>query len=298
MIGQNRLEAAYRNAECIPIGPGSRIVCMSDCHRGIGNHGDNFLPNQNVFYAALKYYYDRGFSYMELGDGDELWENRRLNRIVDFYSDIFRLLTRFCREDRFFMLYGNHDCRKKDGKFLQNHCKGCYCMAEGCYRELFSEIRARESILLKDCTTGHGILLLHGHQGDLMNDFLWPVTALLVRYLWRPLELFGISDPTSTARNYKKRKRTEKRLAGFAEKKQLLLIAGHTHRPVLPRPGESLYLNVGSCVHPRSITALELEGSRLTLVKWSIMARYGRSLSVEREVLSGPYLLKAYWEEC
>lgn len=110
-----RLDEVYRNARRIRIDKDSRIVCMSDCHRGVGNHGDNFPPNQNVFFAAL------------------------------------------------------------------------------------------------------------------------------------------------------------------------------------PRPGKSLYLNDGSCVHPRCITAMEIEGGRVTLVKWSVMVRYGRQLSVEREVLEGPMELEAYF---
>lgn len=291
-----RLKEAYQNAEHIWIDKGSRLVCMSDCHRGVGNRGDNFLPNQNIFLAALGYYYDLGFSYMELGDGDELWENKKLNRIVDFHSDVFELMACFHAEGRFRMLYGNHDCKKRKGKFLRAHCSQYYCDSEDCQKELFRHIQARESILLKDRISGHEILLLHGHQGDLMNDILWPLTAFLVRFVWRPLELFGVYDPTSAAKNYKKRKKTERRLDRFAGKNQILVLAGHTHRPRLPEPGESFYLNDGSCVHPRGITAMEIEGGRLTLVRWSVMVRHGRSLSVERTVLAGPFFWEDYWK--
>ena len=51
---------------------------MSDCHRGQGTEGDNFLKNQNLFLGALEYYNHRGFIYIELGDGDELCENRKI----------------------------------------------------------------------------------------------------------------------------------------------------------------------------------------------------------------------------
>lgn len=290
-----RLDAIYENAESMEINRYSKIVCMSDCHRGVGNHGDNFLPNQNVFFAALKYYYDRGFTYVELGDGDELWENRRLDRIVEIHSDVFWLMSRFYCGGRLIMLYGNHDCRKKDGSFMESHCGQYFCDHTDCYHDLFPGLRAREALLLKDCGQQHEILLLHGHQVDFLNDTLWPLARFLVRYVWRPLELLGVADPTSAARNYKKRKKTERRLAAYAEKRKLLLIAGHTHRPVLPAPGESFYLNDGSCVHPRCITAMELENGAVTLVKWSVMPRYGRSLSVEREVLEGPVPWKLYW---
>ena len=81
----------------------------------------------------------------------------------------------------------------------------------------------------------------------------------------------------------------------WAEKRGVMVIAGHTHRPVLPAPGESLYLNDGSCVHPRCITALELENGRITLVKWSVKIVCAKNLSVEREILAGPYSLQQYW---
>lgn len=292
----HRLEKVYDNAERIPIDRNTRIVCMSDCHRGVGNHGDNFLPNQNLFFAALEYYYSRCFSYIELGDGDELWENRSMDRIISMHSDAFWIMSQFYKRGRLKMLYGNHDCMKKDKSFLENHCDSYYCECSDCREELFPGLYAGEGVLLVDSSTGHEILLMHGHQGDLMNDALWPLTRFLVRYIWRPLELIGFYDPTSAARNYRKRKKVERYLDGFAEKKRILLIAGHTHRPVLPKPGDSFYLNDGSCVHPRCITAMEIENGSLTLVKWSVMVCHGRNLSVEREVLEGPIPWNDYWK--
>lgn len=297
-----RLEKAYKNAEKIFIGKNSKIVCMSDCHRGVGNRGDNFLSNQNLFFAALKYYYEKGFSYIELGDGDELWENRRMDRIVDMYSDIFQLLSKFYQNGRFMMLYGNHDYIKEERNFMEEACdlRNCSCpccSCADCGQGLFRGMQARESVLLLDSSTGHEILLLHGHQGDFLNDALWPLSRFLVRYVWRPLELMGIYDPTSAARNYKKRKKTELYLDEFAKRKQILLMAGHTHRPVLPKPGESFYLNDGSCVHPMGITAMEIANGGLTLVKWNVMACHGRNLSVEKEILEGPVAWNDYWKE-
>ena len=107
------LERAYKRAKRIPINTGSRIVFMSDCHRGVGNRGDNFLPNANLFLGALQYYYSHCFCYIEVGDGDELWENRKMERIREIHGDAFEMLERFRADGRFIMLYGNHDCEKK-----------------------------------------------------------------------------------------------------------------------------------------------------------------------------------------
>ena len=268
---KERLERVYEAAERLMIDNSSRIVCMSDCHRGVGNRGDNFLPNQHLFLAALRYYECRNFIYMELGDGDELWENRNLDKIKETHSDVFELLQRFHCKNRLRMLYGNHDISKKTRN-----------------REVLPGLYAQESILLTDRSSGREILLLHGHQGDLLNDTLVHLAGFLVRFLWRPLELVGVTDPTSAARNYKKGKKTEKRLEAFSQAKKLILIAGHTHRPMFPKPGESYYFNDGSCVHPEGITALELEQGKLTLVKWGMTVGAGGSLYVSRTPLAGP----------
>uniref|UniRef100_UPI004056BF82 metallophosphoesterase n=1 Tax=Acetatifactor sp. TaxID=1872090 RepID=UPI004056BF82 len=273
-----RLERVYREAERCIIDKNSKIVCMSDCHRGVGERGDNFLPNKSLFVAALQYYYVGNFCYIELGDGDELWENSNLNKIAEIHSDVFRLLNRFYQKGCLKMLYGNHDCQKKSKAIL------------------FPELYAREGIVLTDCESGHEIFLVHGHQDDFLNDTLWPLAAFLVRFIWKPLEMLGVADPTSAARNYKKQKKAEQRLENFSEKNNILLIAGHTHRPILPMPGESLYLNDGSCVHPGGITAMEIERGAITLVKWCTTVRRDNLLTVSREVLEGPIPWKAYWK--
>ena len=40
---KKRLDEVYENAQVIPFDSDSRLVIMSDCHRGQGNAGDNFL---------------------------------------------------------------------------------------------------------------------------------------------------------------------------------------------------------------------------------------------------------------
>lgn len=270
-----RLERAYQQSERMGIDSCSKIVCMSDCHRGVGNRGDNFLPNANLFLGALQYYYDRCFCYIEVGDGDELWENRDMDRIAETHREIFSALDRFHESGRMLMLYGNHDCEKKS--------------------KWDKAMRAREGVILENRATGHEIFVVHGHQGDWLNDILWPLARFLVRYLWKPLEAVGVSDPTSASRNYKKCKKAEKRLDDFSAKRNMLVLAGHTHRPILPKPGESFYLNDGSCVHPGSITAMEIENGAVTLVKWMVTVRKNQTLAIAREVMAGPYNIEDYW---
>lgn len=281
----SRLSRAFEKAPVIPLSPRSRFCLISDCHRGDGTNGDNFLKNQNLYFTALKYYYSRGFTYIELGDGDELWENRKMSQIIEIHNNVFWLLSLFYKQDRLYLLYGNHDLEKKKPGYSDQVCGTYFCTDTQCRKELFPGLTFYEGIILEDPCTGKRLYLTHGHQADFWNSTAWKVTRFLVRYFWRPLEHFGVLDPTSAAKNYKHKDRVEKRLAEYAVKNGSPLITGHTHRPRLDSTAP-FYMNTGSCVHPRCITCMEIEMGAITLVKWTYDTKQDRTLFVSREVLS------------
>lgn len=292
---EKKVDRIYNSALRLRINRNSRIVLMSDCHRGTGNWGDNFLFNQNIAYGALRYYDRMNFTYIELGDGDELWENKKVADILEVHGSQLLLMSRLYQAGRFYMIYGNHDKYKKSCDYMKCiYNRYMWRKSEVCY-ELFPRMNVYEGIILEEEYRKYEILLLHGHQVDFMNDNLWYLARFLVRHLWRKLELLGINDPTSAAKNYKKKKKVEKKLENWAENKGVMVIAGHTHRPVLPEPGEGMYLNDGSCVHPRCITAIEIEGDQITLVKWEVKTRPNNDMYVGREVVEGPYYIKEYF---
>ena len=173
-------------------------MLFSDCHRGNGTWSDSFLNNKTIYEAALGYYFERDFTYIELGDGDELWENRKFSDIEEIHSDIFKLLDKFNRTGRMYMIWGNHDRVKSRPGFKSSVLPP-----------------STEALIIK-CSgpNGKGIRynLIHGHQADFLNNQLWKLARWLVRYIWRPLELAGIKDPTSAARNYSKGKIIEDRM--------------------------------------------------------------------------------------
>ena len=289
MSWYRRISNAFRDAPQIPLGPDSLIVLFSDCHRGTGNHNDNFLKNQNVYFAALNHYYEHGFTYIELGDGDELWENPSLSKIIDIHSNVFWLLTKVRDENKLYMLYGNHDLSKRRCGYCKKHCSIYHISGQEEKAPLFPDSCYLQGLILKNQETGKDIYLTHGHQADFLNSVLAPIAAFLVRYIWKPLEGLGISDPTSAAKNYTKKKKTEKRLTDWAAKEQKLLITGHTHRPMAGN-ASAPYFNTGSCVHPRCITCIEIENFILKLVKWTIRTRRDKTLYVAREELESFHL--------
>lgn len=295
MTASKRLSHAFNTAKVIPFDESSRIVLMSDCHRGDGSWGDDFSDNQNLFFAALNYYYEYGFTYIEIGDGDELWENRSINTVIDVHSDAFWLMSRFYLENRLYMIYGNHDLVKRDPKYSQTKCDSFFCDSLNSNIPLFPGIEMYEGILLKYRYSDDHIFLTHGHQADCLNSTFWRLSRFLVRYVWRPLQLTGVRDPTSASKNNNRKNKIEKRLIHWSNENNQMIICGHTHRPVFPEIGDHLYFNDGSCVHPRCITAIEIYNGMISLVKWAIMTTPERFLFVGREVLEGPTRLCDYF---
>jgi hypothetical protein len=116
-----------------------------------------------------------------------------------------------------------------------------------------------------------------------------------VRILWKPLQVLGIADPTSPAKNYKELIKVERRIKKWiASNNNRITIVGHTHRPRFSKPGELAFFNDGSCVHPRSITGIEIENGAISLIKWHIASTEEGVLQIVKNVLEGPQKLANY----
>ncbi|MCL2033714.1 MAG: metallophosphoesterase [Oscillospiraceae bacterium] len=290
-----KIENVFKSSAQIDITGSAKLVFFSDCHRGQGDNIDSFSKNHNAYIAALRHYYSKGFTYFELGDGDELWENREFKPIADTYSGVFKELMRFHQKGRLFMLYGNHDHVKKNKKWARQNLFSYYNEREGRAVPMFPGITIYEGIVLRHLESGGKILLIHGHQADFFNYTLAPLAKFLVRYVWRPLEAVGIKDPTSTSENRSKKRMLERILSSWSKKESVMLIAGHSHRTMFPKPGEAPYFNDGCCVHPRHVTAIEIASGLITLVKWSVEARADGVLHVQRKEIAGPHQLSDYF---
>ena len=289
------ISKVFDTSEQIAFDDSSRFILMSDSHRGDGSWADDFSKNQNLFFAALSHYYSEKYTYIEIGDGDELWENSKFSKIVNVHNETFELLSKFFDENRLYFIYGNHDMVKKNEQFVIDEMYQYFDMRERIQVPLFYGIKVHEGLVLKHKETNDNILLIHGHQVDYMNSQMWMINRLLVRYLWRPLESWGINDPTSTAKNYEKKEAVEKKLTEWVIKEKQILIAGHTHRPMFPDPGEPPYFNAGSGVHPHGITGIEIADGNIILVKWGVRTREDGTLFIGREILAGPVKLKDYF---
>jgi UDP-2,3-diacylglucosamine pyrophosphatase LpxH len=219
----SRISQAYESALEVPFDDTSKIILMSDVHRGDGTWADDFSKNENIYFAALTHYYKENYTYIELGDGDELWENKRISEILPVHKDAFLLLARFFQEGRLYFIYGNHDMVKRQTQFVARHLYDYYDEQEKKRLPLFENIQVHEGLILRHKETGQKILLIHGHQASFMDSEMWRSRRFLVRHLWRNLEIFGFNDPTSTAKNYHKKDAIEKGLTAWAKREKQML---------------------------------------------------------------------------
>lgn len=290
MSAYSRISKGFETALVLPLNHSSKYVLMSDCHRGRGNANDNFLKNEYLYLAAMKFYFKKGFTYLELGDGDELWENRSIEEIKEMHKSSFQAIGDYYKNHRMYALYGNHDMIKKKTKKFQKYMLTCACDKNMCQISLCPDIKFYEGIILKDEEKGKDIYLTHGHQTDILNSTFWKVSRFLVRYFWRPLEALGIPDPTSAAKNNIKKKKSENRLMNWAVSNGKILITGHTHHP-MTGTWDAPYFNTGSCIHPSGITAIEIQDRCIRLVKWSLQADEKLAMYAKREQMGKIFLL-------
>ncbi len=298
MSSEKRISRAYHKARRVPFNDTSKFIIFSDCHRGDNSFADDFANNRNIYFHALNHYYEQGFTYCELGDGDELWENREFKEVFEAHKNVFMLLKEFYDEGRLHRLVGNHDMVYRNERYVEKYMYSYFNKVTGTDDTLFPGITFPEGLVLEHEESGQEIFMMHGHQADWMNYHGWRFNRFLVRILWRPLQVFGIGDPTSPARNYSELIKVEKRCKRWiVANKNLFTIIGHTHRPRFPEPGEIALFNDGSCVHPRSITGLEIENGQILLVKWQIATTRDGVLQVIRVPLEGPQKIQDYKTE-
>jgi UDP-2,3-diacylglucosamine pyrophosphatase LpxH len=290
------LDKAYRDAKHLTINKNTKIIMFSDLHKGDNSYADDFAHNIELYTFAMQGYYEKGFTYIELGDGVELWENYTFEPIYKAYKDIFEMLKLFYDEDRMYMLWGNHDMIFSDPLTVEKIMYKIFPPRNIVQKEKLFDLEYHESIMLNIEGTDKKILLIHGHQADWFNYRLWKVSRFFVRYFWMPMQKwFNFKDPTSPAKNYKNLIRVEKKLKKWMlNNNNQMVIAGHTHRPRFPDPGLLPYFNDGSCVHPNSIIGLEIENLNIQMVKWHFEADDKGNNYVTKTVLAGPQPLEAY----
>lgn len=297
MRTQQRLTEAYKKAKKITIDDHSKYIFFSDLHRGDDSISDEFARNQTLMVSALQYYYDKGYTYVEVGDGDELWQHAHFKHIRAAHTDVFTIIKAFFEKNRFIMIYGNHNIYLKNSYYVKKNLYYYYDEYTETEEELFVGLKPLEALHLTYQPTDQHILVLHGHQGDFLNDQCWFIAMFTLRYLWKFMHLIGFRNPASPAKNQTKRHKIEKNYTKWIAKNKVMLICGHTHRLKIPKKGRLPYFNTGCCIHTKGITGIEIVDGKIMLVQWRVHADKQGVLRVNRIIVKDAIPIKEFMFE-
>lgn len=278
------LDEVYSAAYQLNFEKNTPLVFFSDCHRGDGGKTDMFACNEGLYYHALQYYAKLGYTYFEVGDGDEMYKNNFFD-IQNRYGRIFDLLHQLDYQEKLIMVTGNHDLGITKNEKLD---KG--------------GLHSREGIRVNHAGYDREIFVAHGHQADILSQSFRPFARAIVRFLVDPLIKTGLVsfDNCGEACLVNKmplpkwlseyihfsQEKIEKRIVSWAKLKQQVIVCGHTHCYQALADRVSTYFNTGSCLIPGRLTGFELVNGSMNEVIWSIKrpAR-GGSPQIKKELV-------------
>ena len=234
------LTAAYRDAFRDPrtfrVGF-DRMVIFSDLHKGARNGADDFRRCEQAYNAALGYYYVLGYWLVELGDVEELWEERA-RTVVKKYERTLQLSASFHidpdgRGSRYTRVWGNHDDQWNRPAQVEKFLAPIYS-PEG-----VAPLQVHGSVVVQmlgiDGQPLGELFLAHGHQGTFESDRASWISRIAVRYLWRPVQRLLHISLNTPAKDWVLRAKHNLAMHRWVvglERRDLLFIAGHTHKPV------------------------------------------------------------------
>lgn len=217
------LDKSYEEAYRIPMTCDDvRWIIFSDHHRGSKDGADDFMPCEHTYLNALNHYDTEDYTLCLLGDVEEFWENNPLN-VMRKYLNVLQSEKRFWDKEKLHRIWGNHDDDWRFAELLTDHLGG-----------LFPKIKVNESLVLElsDGNSCRDVLLVHGHQGTLDSDRWAWLSRLFVRFIWRNVQRIFKVPLSTPSNNIKLKSEHDKAMYEWADKRDKVVICGHTHHPV------------------------------------------------------------------
>jgi len=89
-----------------------RFIIFSDQHKGARDAADDFAAAEKNYTAALDYYYNSQFTFINLGDCEELWENTP-DRVMKMNKNALASEVRFLQQERYYRVFSNHALQRQ-----------------------------------------------------------------------------------------------------------------------------------------------------------------------------------------
>jgi len=156
-----------------------KFIIFSDQHKGNKSWADDFKRSEINYVAALNYYEAQGFTFINLGDSEELWKFKATD-LIKSNDGTLKAEAAF-HPARYIKTFGNHDVIWKDKFAVAFYLKKIFP----------GTLTVYEGIILNviDLHVPIHIFLTHGHQGDMMSDNNC-LSTWLVAHVWMPMQRF------------------------------------------------------------------------------------------------------------
>ncbi len=260
------------------------FIIFSDHHKGNRDPSDDFAFCEKNYVAALDYYYSKLFHYINLGDSEELWKYKP-GEVIEKNVHCLQAEALFEELGKYTRTFGNHDLVWKDKLEVDKWFKGIFQLPLPVYEGVLIRSNVENQPLF--------IFLTHGHQGDKMSDNN-ALTTWLVSHVWRPFQRYLEINVNTPAKDFTLRDKHNLLMYEWSSRRwdNILLITGHTHKPVfaaglysdhpnntineekIERSSEKTkrrptYFNSGCCCYnDGDITGIEIGDGKISLVKW------------------------------
>ena len=180
--------------------------------------------------------------------------------------------------NNYFKTFGNHDLIWKNKIDVEMLLKKYFTMPLPVYEGIILKADINTELLT--------LFFTHGHQGDKMSDNN-AFSTWIVAHLWTPIQRYLRINVNTPSKDYDLRNKHNKLMYEWSSnRKNMLLITGHTHKPVFAsgkysnHPSNTIehdaneklrptYFNTGCCCfNDGDITGIEIEGGAIRLIKW------------------------------
>lgn len=200
-----------------------RFIVFSDQHKGTRDLADDFRLAEKNYLAALDYYFVNNFQFVNLGDAEELWENTP-DTVMKVNKTVLEAEVKFLQQNRYYKVFGNHDLEWK------------YPFQQMLYlKPVFGDgLKIYEGVELQTQYNNKtfSIFLTHGHQGDKKSDGN-PFSTWVVAAIWTPIQRFLEVSINTPATSFELTDAHNIIMYEWsATQKQLIMVSGHTHKPV------------------------------------------------------------------
>ena len=261
----------------------SKFIIFSDQHKGNGDHADDFRASEMNYINALKFYKANDFTFINLGDSEELWKYKP-EQVIPKCMDAFKAESAFQENDHYIKTFGNHDLLWKNKMDVESCLKNNFNMPLPVWEAVFLKLPVNSNPI--------NVLLTHGHQGDKMSDNN-RFSTWFVAHFWTPFQRYlRINVNTPSNDDFLRNKHNRIMYEWSSHRKNLLLITGHTHQPVFasgrysdhssnnfPKPElqhavKPSYFNTGCCCFSDGdITGIEIADGFIRLIKWGVSGK-------------------------